>query len=103
MADDNKPLVGIHENGDIDWPLIFPLRKTVKAMEEEYSALTINEPTANHVVKHGLLTRGLNDDNFAPLLKDLTDIPEASLLKMAAADFCKLSSILNRFFVQAGR
>lgn len=100
---DSKPLPdGVHENGDIDWPFIFPLRKNVIA-HEEFSALTLSEPTANHVVKHGLLTRGLHDDNLIPLLCDLTSIPEASLLKMAGADLYKIMTILARFFAEAGR
>lgn len=97
----SKTIPGVHEDGDIDWPLAFPLKRPIKAFDDEYSALTIQEPNGTHAVKYSLFTRGLSDDTVAPLIADLTSIPEASILKMAASDLMKITAILARFFVQA--
>lgn len=101
-------LPGLHKNGDIDWPFTFPLRRSIEAMGETYTALTLQEPLGDLAIKHRLLTVGLTDENMIPILSALTaapnaqaGIPEASLKKMALADLMRITTILERFFRQA--
>ena len=99
-TDTTKPkiLPGVHESGDIDWPFTFPLKKPIRAFDDEHSKITLAEPTAGQAVKHGLLMRGISEENAADLISDLSEIPAASVLKMTASDFMALTAILARFF-----
>lgn len=96
-------LPGETPDGDLEFPFKFPLRKPVKAFDEELSALTLQEPTADHGLKYSLFTQGLTDETAINLLCDLSGVPVASLKKMSLKDMTRIVTILSRFLVQGAR
>ncbi|WP_407529436.1 phage tail assembly protein [Methylobacterium oryzisoli] len=96
-------LAGEKPDGDLEFPFRFPLRKAIRSFDEEKTEIVLEEPTADHAVKYGLLTRGLTDETAAALIADLTKVPEASIKRMALSDMIRLTTILSRFLSQAAR
>jgi hypothetical protein len=94
-------LPGQHEDGDLDFPFLFPLAKAIPAFDQELRGLEIREPTGQDAVKYGLLSGGVYGETWIELLTELTSVPKASLLKMTAKDTMKVTAVLARFFATA--
>lgn len=88
---------------DIEWPFTYTFKsdKEVKAHGERIWSLTLREPTGDDVLKFDLLDR-LSQEQFAPLVATLAQVPESTVRAMSAKDVMALASRLSRFFVWAG-
>lgn len=81
------------------WPLNFDLSRPCEVFGDTIGRLTLREPTAGELVKHGVFDDQLGGDQMLDLIAELSGQTPAAIRKLPGADMLRLSKRVLGFFL----
>jgi hypothetical protein len=83
------------------WPYVFKFAKPVEVFGDTIAALTLREPSADDLIKHGVFDDQIDGNQLLDLIGTLSGQTPSTVRKLPGADMLRLSKRLMRVFLLA--
>lgn len=91
----DKQAVGAN---NIDWPYTHQFSRSVEALGETETSITLREPTTADLLNHGVLDGMLNGESMVGLIATLSGWAPPKVKAIPGIETIRLSGKLSRFF-----